>query len=276
MTAGHDAHFRSVKGRFGAAAGSYAAHAGLQARVAARVADMAAEAIRAPDFILDLGCGTGFLAGEIRRHFPHATLVLLDCAERMVAQAMAGPGGTGALGVVADFETFAARRRFPLVVSSAALHWATSLETAFANAARLNGEGGVLSVALMTRGTLESLHRTRAGIVPAKPARPLPGIPDVKAALERAGYEVRSRMEAEDSVWYPDTRTLLQALHAQGLTGGGVSGGRQRLARHELEQLIEAHDRVCRESRGVCANYRILYVSAVCRTTNPARGDQGD
>jgi malonyl-CoA O-methyltransferase len=72
--------------------------------------------------VLDIGCGTGWLTGELAARFPEAAVVGIDLAPGMVAVA-AGQRRPNLSFLVADGEAAAGQGAFDLVVSNAALQW---------------------------------------------------------------------------------------------------------------------------------------------------------
>ena len=76
-----------------------------------------------PVRVLDLGCGTGMIAGQVLEAFPSAQVTCLDIAENMIASAQSRLVRYGTVKyLVADFRTFDFVDRYDVVVSSLALH----------------------------------------------------------------------------------------------------------------------------------------------------------
>lgn len=77
-----------------------------------------------PESILDLGCGTGYLAAKIARHFPFAKVTGIDLAPGMIVVARERYRRGNLLFIEADAEekTFPAET-FDLIVSNASLQW---------------------------------------------------------------------------------------------------------------------------------------------------------
>lgn len=77
----------------------------------------------APLEVLDLGCGTGTVALEVKRKFPKANITCVDFAPAMLEQARVKLGtGQGFRFQVGDFRSLVFDRRYDAVVSSLALH----------------------------------------------------------------------------------------------------------------------------------------------------------
>lgn len=107
-----------------------------------------------PAQVLDVGCGTGLLLNSAARTYPHAGLVGVDCATRMIDQATSR---TGRPDTGADTELGFARARaealpfhdetFDLVLSTLSLrHW-RDLCRGLAEIGRVTAPAGVVIIA---------------------------------------------------------------------------------------------------------------------------------
>ena len=125
-----------IAARFGARAGSYEAHAGLQQAVAKRLAGLL------PDFaaprVLELGCGTGLLSRHLVARYPEGHFVLTDAAPAMIAECRRNLAPTRAhiSYEVMDAGEGGGRAGLDLIVTSMTLHW---LSDPVASLARLRG-----------------------------------------------------------------------------------------------------------------------------------------
>ncbi len=215
--------------------------------------------------ILEAGCGTGVLTERLRRVYPGAWLTAFDAAPAMVRQTAARlDGDTGVVAVTADARTFVPPAPFDLVASSSALHWMTPLNDTMTSLARCVRPGGRLCVAMMIEGTLGELHVTRRHLFPeVVPATRLADAREVKAAVKAGGWNLEQSSERSFFPCYSSAEEFFRVIHAQGLTGGGVSHGRRLLTRGELARLTAAYGRAYRDAAGgVYATYRVLFLSA--------------
>src|SRR3989339_1937492 len=76
---------KTIKENFSKSAENYEQHAKLQKDLADRIFNFIKE-LR-PNKILDIGCGTGYLAYETAKHFASASVIGIDIAEGMVNKA---------------------------------------------------------------------------------------------------------------------------------------------------------------------------------------------
>jgi len=76
-----------------------------------------------PIQILDLGCGTGTLAGHLLHAFPRAQVTCLDFSEQMIGMAQAKLAAFDRVSyVVQDFRVYTPEASYHAIVSSLALH----------------------------------------------------------------------------------------------------------------------------------------------------------
>ena len=134
-----------IAARFGARAGSYEQHAGLQVAVAGRLAALL------PDFdsphVLELGCGTGLLSRHLVGRYPTGNFVLTDAAPAMIAECrrnLAGTRGPRIRYEVMDAGEAGGHAGLDLIVSSMTLHWLSDPAATLARLRSLLAPGGVL------------------------------------------------------------------------------------------------------------------------------------
>jgi trans-aconitate methyltransferase len=137
--------------------------------------------------VLDLGCGTGHLAAQIRAR--GARVVGLDSSEAMIREARAAyPEIEFVLGDAADF-----RRDppFDAIFSNAALHWVRRAEEAARCMAAALRPAGRLVLEMGGAGNVAHIERALRDVLGlAESPWFFPGIAEYAALLERQGLEV--------------------------------------------------------------------------------------
>ena len=241
--------------RFSAAAETYDRHARPQLALAQSVVAFLPEIY--PEQILELGAGTGQLTRLLAERFPDVLIDAVDVAEKMVTHSRSKFTRFPQINwIVADAQTYRGSDPYPLIVSSAALHWVVDLTATCANLFQCLEPGGTFALGMMLSGTLKELHDLRQEIAPEKtPSITLPTYEETVAALGAAGFRIERRMHSQEEILYADARTFFQAIHEQGVTGGKVSAGNAPLSRTELSQLVADYQESFTTDGGVYATY---------------------
>jgi malonyl-CoA O-methyltransferase len=113
-----------ITNNFSNSAGSYDQTATMQKELADQLL-LKIDGMRiAPEKVLDLGCGTGYLAAKLAERFPRADVVGIDIAPGMIAVAENKKQQNNLSFRVGDVEEIdLSGQHFQLVVANAALHW---------------------------------------------------------------------------------------------------------------------------------------------------------
>ena len=241
--------------RFSAAAETYDRHARPQLALAQSVVSMLPEMY--PEQILELGSGTGQLTRLLTERFPDVLIDAVDVAEKMVAHGRARFSRHAHINwIVDDAQTYRGDARYPLVVSSSALHWVADLQETCDNIFQSLEPGGTFSLGMMLQGTLKELHEVRTEIAPGKaPHVTLPTYEETKVCLQAAGFHLERRKHSEEEIIYDDAKAFLRAIHEQGVTGGRVSAGDTPLNRTEISRLAADYQIAYASDGGVYATY---------------------
>lgn len=110
--------------------------------------------------ILDLGAGTGLLAGFARRKFPDAHLTLIDLSDKMIEQARARFAGDDRVEyIVADYTGYPYDGQYDAVISSLSIHHLTHEQkrALFRTVYDLLNEGGTFVNADQASGSTPQL-----------------------------------------------------------------------------------------------------------------------
>jgi malonyl-CoA O-methyltransferase len=155
---------------FARAARSYDAHSAPQRHAAARLAELiAAEALPPRPRVLEIGCGTGHLTAELRRHLPGAGLFCSDIAAPMLAVCRERLPDCGYL--VMDGERPAVAGGLDLVCSNLTAQWFGDLPAALQGLASLLAPGGLLAISTLGAESFREWRAAHAalGLRPGTP-----------------------------------------------------------------------------------------------------------
>ncbi len=241
--------------RFSAAAETYDRHARPQLALAQSVVSMLPEMY--PEQILELGAGTGQLTRLLTDRFPDVLIDAIDLAEKMVLHSRDRFSRFPQINwIIGDAQSWRGDDLYPLIVSSAALHWTTDLKATCENIYANLEAGGTFALGMMLKGTLKELHELRNEIAPEKTPRiTLPTYQETKACLQAAGFTLERCRHSEEEILYETASAFLKAIHEQGVTGGKISAGNAPLTRTEIGQLIADYQENYASDGGVYATY---------------------
>ncbi len=143
-----------IKKNFSRSAKEYDKHAVLQKEMADRLLSSLPQID--PKRVLDIGCGTGYLAEKLAEKFPQAEIVGIDIAPGMIEAA--GKRKRGNLFFrVDDGEELKEKEKYNLVVSNASLQWMEAPKV-FASVAALLDTGGIFTFTTFGPATLRELR----------------------------------------------------------------------------------------------------------------------
>jgi len=199
---------QTIAARFGQAAETYDAAASVQARLARTLVQKAIRGInKVPACVLDIGCGTGFVATHVAREWPWTSITAIDSAPAMLDAAqrkipnmrvISGDAGTRDFGP-----------SFDLILSGMALHW---LNNPCAALERWRGwlkPGGKLFTALPVAGSFAEWRQLCADYA----------VPDGLWVFPEGDFAARLNVKTEIEtlpVDYPSAHHFLGQIKATG------------------------------------------------------------
>jgi malonyl-CoA O-methyltransferase len=241
---------QEIARRFSRAAPGYAAHADLQAAIAAEL--LAAADVRGS--VLDAGCGRGREARRLAGMAGVDEVIALDIAPAMLAGLPAVPEIRPLLGDIEAIPLPAAV--VDTVFSNFALQWCGSRQKAAAELARVLVPGGRLLFSVPGPGSLSALQAT--GLLHVNT---FAGVDDWAAALGQAGFSSCEFVQKDFTAWFDTPRDLLHAL--KGLGANAVDSPRENhLLGKQWWRRVSAALEAQRDARGLPLTYDVILVRA--------------
>lgn len=277
----------NIKIAFSKAAKDYDTHAFFQKEVADELI------IRLPHLtphishltILDIGCGTGFLAHGLAKTFPKANIFGCDISHAMINVARGkGQGAndkkiyfiTGDCGILP-----CKSKTFDIITSSLTYQWLPNLGKAFSEAHRILKPEGMFI--FFTLGA-ETLKELRCCYAEASAPYPLSfgerervrgnGLPSfmgfadeqaIQSALKNTGFKHISIERKEIVKTYPDMWQLLKTMKSIG-AGNPFKDGDKSLGRgfllKKMAEIYEQKFGVRSSELGIYATYEVMFVHA--------------
>lgn len=263
---------RQVRRAFGRAAPGYAAAAGLQAQIEARLLEsldyLDDPALRRspPACVLDLGCGPGHASRAMQQRWPRARVLALDLALPMLRQLAASrrwrPFARRPQPVCADARALPlAEASVDVLFSNLCLQWVEDLDAVLAGFRRVLRPDGLLLFSTFGPGTLWQLREAFAQADDAPHVSPFADIAAVGDALVRAGFR-QPVLDRDVLVRHsPDLAALMRVQRATGATNALVARRHGLTGRARFARAAAAYE-AWREDAGLPADWEVITAMA--------------
>jgi malonyl-CoA O-methyltransferase len=261
MSAGLDA--RHVRHAFARAAGTYEAHAVLQAEVATRLLERLDGIELKPKRVLDAGSGPGLGAAALSERFPDAEVVALDIAPPMLRAAASRARGAHPFErVAADVQALPfPDAAFDLVYSNLCLQWCDDPGLAIAELARVLRPGGLLLFTTFGPGTLYELRDAFAKADATPHVSRFVDMHDIGDALLTTGFRDPVLERDDFTLTYTDALSLMRELRAIGATNADAKRQRTLTGKAHLRRVLDAYE-AFRADGVLPATYEVVYAQA--------------
>ncbi len=218
----------NIQQSFSKAANHYDELSGLHRRIADELL-MRINPQQSFKHVLDIGCGTGYLANQLSNAYPRSQVVAIDFAEGMLTEAVAQQHAVNYIQADATQLPFKTAS-FDLVVSNLAYQWIEPLDQQFIHLKNILTDQGQMAIALFGEATCDELMQslTAVGIQPLKR---LPNVSAVKKAVEQAGFKSAAITSERVKIQLNNIFELLSWLKNIGANQLPIKGflGRQKL-----------------------------------------------
>jgi malonyl-CoA O-methyltransferase len=209
--------------------------------------------------ILDVGCGTGYVANKAKFFYPDSTIVGMDISEGMLLQASQLHEGINIHWMEADAGALPFKdKSFDLLLSNLAYQWTGDLAQSYKEARRVLSTGGRFNITLFGGRTCEELVRSLQSVNPAMKLRNLPTVDSVALAMDAAGFKDAKIDYELIKVEFKDLLELmgwLKAIGANQLSDQYLFLGKQMLSR--ANDFYRANHPY---NQGICASFEVIWV----------------
>ncbi len=270
----------AIRSSFDRAASSYDHYAVLQREIESRLLERIEFQRHEPAMILDLGCGTGSASRTLAKQFPQASVIALDWAPAMLAQAGEGlaensHGGLNRL--CADMHAMPlAARSTDLIFSSLALQWSYDIPAVFREFRRIMKPDAMLVFTCFGPDTLHELKQAWRAVDDLPHVNDYPDMHDIGDELLAAGFR-EPVMDAERlTLEYPDVMSLMRELKGIGAHNVASKRAHGLTGKTRLKTMLEAYEPFRRGDR-YPASYEIIYGTAFAPAEGqPVKTAEGD
>jgi len=241
-------HLDKVKVRksFDRAADTYDASALLQKEVAKRLVERLDYIRLEPNYVLDLGCGTGNVTAPMLKRYPKAQIIALDLSLNMLKKTKKHGGwfSKKPCCVCADAERLPLKEdSIDLLISSLMLQWSNDLGDVFNGFRQVIAPNGLLMFTTFGPDTLREIRESWAKVDNQPHTSQFADMHDIGDALLKAGFSNPVMDMEMITTTYGSVRELMKDIKnigASNATAGRSKGlmGKQRLG--DFEEAYEA------------------------------------
>jgi malonyl-CoA O-methyltransferase len=216
-----------------------------------------------PEYILDLGAGTGSASLKLRERYRGAQVIAVDFALPRLIKTPSSWWPRGRFHRVAADATLLplANRSIDLVYSNLLLPFCDRPDEVFREVARVLKEGGLFVFSSLGPDTLKELRAAWAQADDGAHVNQFPNLPALGDALMHSGL-IEPVMDTEQHpLHFPDVRSLLRELKGSGTRNairsraGALTGGGRLL------RMIESYESR-RGSDGIPATFEVIFGAA--------------
>jgi malonyl-CoA O-methyltransferase len=233
-----------IKRSFAAASVTYDGVAGLQRTVGKDMLH-SIDAAKLTGTLLDLGCGTGFLTGELLAYSNHETTIALDIAFSMLQITEAKLANKRNISYIcADAEHLPlAGQSIDSVLSNLALQWCSNLKAVFIDIKRTLKPEGQLVFSTFGPQTLHELKSAWATIDNYNHVNAFCSETQLQQFLQEAGFKNSKIKSTFYTPCYESVWALMQEL--KNLGAHHVIAGRNKkiTAKTTMQKMISAYEK---------------------------------
>ncbi|MFZ2450777.1 MAG: malonyl-ACP O-methyltransferase BioC [Methylovulum miyakonense] len=253
---------RKIKQAFSAAAASYDGAAQLQRRVGTALLQLA-DLANQHGTLLDIGCGTGFLTGELLALSPCQELIALDMALPMLhATRQKLSGHTNVHYLCADAEALPlADQSVDGVYSNLALQWCGDLQAVFADIRRVLKPDGQLVFSTFGTETLQELKNAWATEDNYQHVNDFHDETYLIDGLQQAGFRAIHSQRQHHQPRYASVLELMRELKHLGAHNVLPRRNKGVTGKTALQRMMAAYPRNPQEPT-ISATFDVIMVSA--------------
>lgn len=250
-----------IKGSFAHAAHSYDAVAALQRRVGQGLfTQIAAQNLTGT--VLDVGCGTGFLSGQLATLATIEQIIALDIALPMLQTTRQKLSGQKLNLLCADAEFLPlASQSVNHIVSNLALQWCENLIAVFSNFKRVLKPDGQLLFTTFGEQTLQELKAAWAKVDGFSHVNDFYNAAEMRYFLQAAGFEDIQISETNDVSEYESVLALMRELKAIGAHNVTQRRRKTMTGKIKMQAMMREYE-VLRINGLIPATFQIITVTA--------------
>ncbi|MDQ0417292.1 malonyl-CoA O-methyltransferase [Croceifilum oryzae] len=256
-----------VANRFNRSVLTYDQHARVQKQMAHQLIELLSYRKKPVERICEIGCGTGYLTDLLTARYPHAEIVAIDLAPRMMEVAKEKVKSPHIQWILGDAEQLPqlVTGSFDLIISNATIQWLTNPESTIRSWTEALQPMGWLVSSTFGQETFCELAATfqkvesELLIESSQHRLTMHSLEDWENIWKKAELMLLEGIEDRQRISYSSCRDFLQSIKA---TGANYSEAKQPLSvyRKLLPRVMDQYDQIYQMGSGVYATYHLLYV----------------
>jgi malonyl-CoA O-methyltransferase len=262
---------RAVRAAFDRASATYDAAAVLQTRVREELLSRLDLVSIVPEVVLDLGCGTGQGARQLKGRYRGALVVALDPAPGMLRETRRRSGWLRPLQrVCADvFQLPFIDGAVSLIFSNLMLQWCDDLDLALTEIRRVLAPGGFFAFTTFGPDTLRELRSAWSAADGGAHVSGFRDMHDIGDALTRAGLSEPVLDVERLTMLYPDVAAITRDLKCIGAHNATAARARGLTGKGRWRAMTAAYE-TQRQAGLLPATYEVVYGAAWGARGRPA------
>lgn len=244
---------QSVTERFSKASSSYHQAATVQQQVGRNL--LAYNPIRKSQLTLDLGCGPGTFAPQLKKFSEH--LIAVDLSAEMLRQCQANEPDV--IAIQADAQHLPLPdNSVDLIFSSLAIQWIPNMKSLFDDVYRVLKPGGSMVFTSVCEGSLWQLKKAWRKVDEFDHVNKFASRVDIERAAKEAKLEKAIGVIRPHTFWYSDIKELFGSIRDVG--ANTVLGSKRKglIGRQSWQQFSRAYESF-RTDDGLPLTYQIYY-----------------
>lgn len=217
-----------------------------------------------PQWVLDLGCGTGRFSEQLQRRFPKANVVGLDLAFDMLHQSKKRQGWRRRwplVGANMQYLPFA-NHQFDLVFANQSLHWSSDLKQTLLELQRIMKPEACLLFSTLGPDTFKEIRQSYAQIDNHAHVNDFIDMHDLGDALLATPFlDPVVDMEVL-TLHYPSVHALLSSLKRQGVKNTNAQRNKGLSSPGQLKKFIDVFNQFKTHNGLFPLSYEVIYAHA--------------
>lgn len=258
----HNPHKSAIARSFSRAASTYDQVAVLQREIGHRLLERLELIKLDPNYILDLGGGTGFFSRALNVHYPKANIINSDIAEGMVAfaQKLDARSNTLQSFVCADGEYLPFQNQtMDFVFSNCTLQWFLSPEMVLQEIYRILKPNGLLLFSTFGPDTLKELRSSFAKLDAFNHVNTFIDMHTIGDLLLHLGFQDPVMDMEMITLTYQNINGLLRDLKLMGAQHVNTSDRRGLSTKKNFDKLSNCYEAYRNEEDVLPATFEIVY-----------------